>query len=121
MNSKRLFIGSLPFTTTEGELLRLFVQEGKIIDVTLMLDDRRRSKGMGFVEFENQEDALRAQQRFHNYRMGNMKIIVDFAKQDPLKTSEGQANFSEALARRGPRFARFDKKLERKQSKRYRN
>lgn len=119
MSQKRLFIGSLPFTTTEGEILRIFVQEGKVVDVTLMLDDRRRSKGMGFVEYANEEDALRAKTRFHNYKINDRTIIVDFAKEDPLKTEEGQQKFNEAFNRRGPRFSRFDKKLEKKQFKKF--
>lgn len=116
-SSKRLFVGSIPYTTTEGELLRLFVQEGKVIDVQLMLDSFRRSKGMGFVEYERYEDAQRAQARFHNYKLQDRKIIVDFAKEDPLKTQEGQQNFYEAQARRGNRFEKFDKKLNTRQER----
>lgn len=119
MIQKRLFIGSLPFTTTEGEILRLFVQEGMVVDVTLMLDDRRRSKGMGFVEYASADDALRAKTKFHNYKLNDRTIIVDFAKEDPLKTEEGQQKFNEALTRRGPRFSRFDRKLEKKQFKKH--
>ncbi len=119
MTSKRLYIGSVPFTTTEGELLRIFVQEGKVVDVMLMLDDRRRSKGQGFVEYDRAEDAERAKERFHNYRIGDRKIIVDFAKTDPLETDEGRQNFSEAYERRGPRFQKFDRRLERKQGRKF--
>ncbi len=116
-SNKRLYVGSVPFITTEGELLRLFVQEGKVIDVTLMLDDHRRSKGQGFVEFENEEDAIRARERFHGYKIFDRHIIVDFAKTDPLETEEGQKNFQEAQSRRGERFAAFDRRLERKQGR----
>ncbi len=120
-SNKRLYVGSVPFITTEGELLKIFVQEGKVIDVTLMLDDHRRSKGQGFVEFENEEDAIRAKDRFHGYKIYDRKIIVDFAKTDPLETEVGQKNYLEAIERRGERFTGFDRRLERKQGRLYRS
>jgi len=116
-SNKRLYLGSIPFNTTEGELLRIFVQEGKVIDITLMLDDHRRSKGQGFVEFESEEDAERAKDRFHGFKIGDRKIIVDFAKVDPLETEEGQRKYADALNRRGERFSAFDRRLERKQGR----
>jgi len=90
-SSKRLFIGSLPYRYTEGQLLSLFVEEGKIIAVRIIHNKWGRSRGMAYVEFENEKDAVRAKEKFHNYRVGDRTIIVDFAEPDPLSTPEGQA------------------------------
>lgn len=96
--SKRLFIGSLPYRFTEGELLSLFIPEGKIISVRIMHNKWGKSRGLGYVEFENIDDAVRAKQKFHNYRIDEDRtIIVDYAAPDPFLTPEGQARHEEAL------------------------
>ena len=95
--SKRLFIGSLPYRFTEGELLSLFITEGKIISVRIMHNQWGKSRGLGFIEFENLEDAIKAKEKFHNYYLGDRTIIVDYAQPDPFLTPEGQARHEEAL------------------------
>jgi len=95
--SKRLFIGSLPYRFTEGELLSLFITEGKIISVRIMHNQWGKSRGLGFVEFENLDDAIRAKTKFHNYYIGDRTIIVDYAETDPFLTDEGRARHEEAL------------------------
>ena len=79
----RLFVGSLPYNYTESELLKLFVTEGKVIDVRIIKNPWGRSRGMGYVQFELEEDALKAKEKYHNWHLGELKIIVDFAKEDP--------------------------------------
>lgn len=95
--SKRLFIGSLPYRFTEGELLSLFITEGKIISVRIMHNQWGKSRGLGFVEFENIDDAIKAKEKFHNYYLGDRTIIVDYAEPDPFLTEEGRLRHEEAL------------------------
>ena len=97
--SKRLFIGSLPYRFTEGELLDLFISEGKIISVRIMHNRWGKSRGMGYVEYENLDDAIRAKEKYHNFHLGDRSIIVDYAQPDPFLTPEGQARHQEALDR----------------------
>jgi len=97
--SKRLFVGSLPYRFTEGELLSLFVAEGKIISVRIMHNQWGKSRGLGFIEFENIDDAIRAKEKFHNYLIGDRTIIVDYAEADPFLTEEGQVRHEESLER----------------------
>lgn len=97
--SKRLFIGSLPYRFTEGELLSLFITEGKIISVRIMHNRWGKSRGLGYIEFENLDDAIHAKEKYHNYMLGDRTIIVDYAQPDPFLTPEGQARHEEALAR----------------------
>ena len=97
--SKRLFIGSLPYRFTEGELLGLFVSEGKIVSVRIMHNQWGKSRGLGFVEYENLNDAIHAKEKFHNYIIGDRTIIVDYAEPDPFKTEEGRARHEQALER----------------------
>lgn len=95
--SKRLFIGSLPYRFTEGELLSLFVTEGKIISIRIMHNQWGKSRGIGFVEFENLNDAIHAKEKYHNYIIGDRSIIVDYAQADPFLTEEGRARHQQAL------------------------
>jgi RNA-binding protein Musashi len=50
----KLFIGGLPGSVTSETMREFFSQFGKVIDSTVMLDrETGRSKGFGFVSFEN--------------------------------------------------------------------
>lgn len=95
--SKRLFIGSLPYRFTEGELLSLFITYGKIISVRIMHTRWGKSRGLGYVEFENIDDAINAKKGLHNHQLGDRSIIVDYAQPDPFLTPEGQARHEQAL------------------------
>jgi len=91
MKSKtRLFVGSLPYRYSESEILKLFVTCGKVVDVRVIKNPWGRSRGIGYVQFENEEDALRAKEKYHNFIILDRTIIVDFAKEDPLDTPEGK-------------------------------
>lgn len=95
--SKRLFVGSLPYRFTEGELLDIFISEGKIISLKIMHNRWGKSRGMGYVEYENLDDAIRAKEKYHNFFLGDRSIIVDYAQPDPFLTPEGQARHQQAL------------------------
>ena len=95
--SKRLFIGSLPYRFTEGELLSLFIPYGKIISIRIMHNRWGKSRGLGYIEFENLDDAINAKKELHNHQLEDRSIIVDYAQPDPFLTPEGQARHEEAL------------------------
>ncbi|HBP51639.1 MAG: RNA recognition motif domain containing protein [Candidatus Shapirobacteria bacterium GW2011_GWE1_38_10] len=97
--NKRLFIGSLPFRYSEGELLELFVPFGKVISLKIMHNRWGKSRGMGFIEFDTLESAVAAKEKMHKYKLGDLGIIVDYAEPDPFLTPEGQARREEALKR----------------------
>lgn len=94
--SKRLFVGSLPYRYTEGELLSLFIQYGKIIAVRIVKNRWGKSRGMGYVEFDDIDCAINAKNRLHNYFVEDRSIIVDFAQPDPFATPEGKQRHFEA-------------------------
>ena len=97
--NKRLFIGSLPFRFTEGELLELFVPFGKVISLKIMHNRWGKSRGMGFIEFDTLESAVAAKEKMHQYKLGDLAIIVDYSEPDPFLTPEGRARHEEALDR----------------------
>ena len=107
--NKRLFVGGLPYKFNEGQLLRLFVTEGKVIDARVIHNQWGRSRGMGYVEFEDLNDATQAKQKFHNYEIEpGRTIIVDYAQIDPMSTPEGQQRHAQAQAGKRPSIRRSD-------------
>ena len=55
----KLYVGNLPFTTTEEDLQSMFAQAGNVVSVSLIKDrDTGRSRGFAFVEFSTQAEAI---------------------------------------------------------------
>ncbi len=80
---RKLYVGNLPFKATIEELQSLFETMGKVSSVKIIYDrETGRSKGFGFVEMENPEDAQKALQELDgNDTLGrNLKLME--AKQD---------------------------------------
>ena len=57
-----VYVGNLSFKTTEMRLGRHFEKFGEIKDVRIVEDDRERSRGFGYVEFENVDTVTEALQ-----------------------------------------------------------
>jgi cold-inducible RNA-binding protein len=55
---KKLYVGNIPYNATEVDLKELFSEYGEIESLKIMKDQfTDRSKGFGFVEMVNEEDA----------------------------------------------------------------
>ena len=58
---KNIFVGNLSFGATEDAVRSLFEQYGTVDRVSIITDrDTRQSRGFGFVEMSNNDEALRA-------------------------------------------------------------
>ena len=58
---KNIYIGNINYATTEEELEGLFAQYGTVLSVKILIDRMTdRSKGFGFVEMEDSEEADKA-------------------------------------------------------------
>ena len=79
MASKNLYVGNLPFTTTEQELSQLFSQYGTVTKAQVIMDrETGRSRGFGFVEMSNGADE--AIQALHNAEYQGRRLTVNEAK-----------------------------------------
>jgi cold-inducible RNA-binding protein len=77
----RLYVGNLPFDTTEDDLRELFSNDGEVRDVSLVTDrDTGRSRGFGFVEFANDDDGRKAIDRLNGSDMGGRQLTVNEAR-----------------------------------------
>ena len=79
--SKKLFVGNLSFQTTEGDVTSAFEQCGAVESVAIITDrDTGRSKGFGFVEFGNDEEAKNAITGLSGQEYGGRALTVNEAR-----------------------------------------
>lgn len=77
----KLFVGGLPFATTDEELAEAFGQHGTVASAVVIKDrETGRSKGFGFVEFENDDEGKAAEKAMHNSELGGRTITVNEAR-----------------------------------------
>ena len=82
----RLYVGGLPYSTTEQDLVSLFEQAGAVANATVIIDrETGRSKGFGFVEMDTDEDGQRAIQNLNGSVLGNRTITVNEARERPAR------------------------------------
>lgn len=77
----KLFVGGLPYSTTTDELTGMFSQFGKVSSSVIITDKfTGQSKGFGFIEMENDEEAQKAIGELNGYEMNGRKIGVSVAR-----------------------------------------
>lgn len=80
MNVK-LYVGNLPYSTTEDELKTLFTDAGTVASIAIIKDrDTGRSKGFGFIEMSTKDEADKAINMFNGYSLNNNNIKVNLAR-----------------------------------------
>lgn len=86
----RIYVGGLPYQSTEQDLLELFGQIGQVMSATVITDrDTGRSKGFGFVEMSDDEEARTAIERLNGTLFGNRTITVNEARERPSGGGRG--------------------------------
>ena len=92
-SNKKLYVGSLPFSTTEEELHELFSAYGQIASVRIVTDKfTGMSKGFGFVEMESADDAKKAVDGLNGKALNGRTLIVNEARPEekrPPRTGGG--------------------------------
>ena len=79
--ASKLFVGSLPFSTTDDQLKGIFEKVGKVVEARVITDKMSgRSRGFGFVEMENEEDSKKAIEQLNGSEVEGRKIFVSEAK-----------------------------------------
>jgi len=75
--AKKLFVGNLDFTVNQDQLKQMFAVYGSVLSANVVIDKfSGRSKGFGFVEFENDEDAMKALAELNNSEQMGRNIAV---------------------------------------------
>lgn len=79
--STKLYVGNLPYSLKEIDLSDTFKQYGNVISAKVVLDkETGRSKGFGFVEMENENDANNAIKALNGTEIKGRKLVVATAK-----------------------------------------
>jgi cold-inducible RNA-binding protein len=79
--SKKLFVGGLAWATNEASLLQAFQQFGAVAEAKVILDrETGRSRGFGFVTYENDADADVAIKELDGAELDGRSIRVNEAQ-----------------------------------------
>lgn len=94
--AKKLYVGGLPYSTTQDELQNAFSQAGTVSSATVIVDKMTgRSKGFGFIEMSSDEEASKAIEMWNGKELGGRTLTVNEAR--PLEPraprGEGRGNF----------------------------
>lgn len=77
---KKIYVGNLPFSATEGELKELFEQHGSVTSINLITDrDTGRFRGFGFIEMD-EADADSAIKALNDQDFGGRPLRVNEAR-----------------------------------------
>lgn len=87
---KKLYVGNLPYSFTEGTLNDLFGQIGAVESCRLITDrDSGRSKGFGFVEMSSEEDAEKAISELNGKEVEGRALTVNEARPQEPRSGGG--------------------------------
>ena len=86
MGSK-LYVGSLPYSTTEAQLTDMFAQYGSVTSARVITDKfTGQSRGFGFVEMASGEEAQKAIDGLNGTKLEQRTLVVNEAK--PMEKRE---------------------------------
>lgn len=78
---KKLFVGNLPYSTTDDTLKQKFAEIGPVKDLKVITDRTTgRSRGFAFVEMENDADADTAMEKMNGMDFEGRALIVREAR-----------------------------------------
>jgi len=79
--AKNIYVGNLAWAVTADDLLELFGQHGKVARAQVITDrETGRSRGFGFVEMENDEEAQKAIEALNNFNHNDRPLMVNEAR-----------------------------------------
>ena len=82
MAGTRLFVGNIPYTTTEQDLRELFGRSGgQVASARVITDlDTGRSRGYAFIEMAGPEEAEKVIRELNNFNLNGRTIVVAEAR-----------------------------------------
>jgi RNA recognition motif-containing protein len=91
--NRKLYVGNLPFQTTEADLETLFATAGDVATISVMRDRQTgRARGFAFVEMASDEGATQAVDALNNSSYGGRNLLVNEAR--PQQPRDGGSRHS---------------------------
>ncbi len=82
--SKKIYVGNLPFSSTEGDLRTLFARHGDVASVNVIMDrETGRARGFAFVEMEKEDSAREAIRSLDGTELDGRNLRVNEAEDKP--------------------------------------
>lgn len=77
----RLYVGNLPYATRDGDLQQTFSEYGAVESAKVMMERHSgRSKGFGFVEMSDENEAQTAIDNLNGKDYGGRNLVVNVAR-----------------------------------------
>ena len=91
--SKKIYVGNLSYDTNETGLTELFTQYGEVVSTKIIEDQfTGRSKGFGFIEMSQDEEAISAISGLNGKDVDGREIKVNEALDKPKKNNFNRNN-----------------------------
>lgn len=102
---KKLYVGNLSFDLSDKELEEAFSEFGEIVSAIVVKDRHTdRSKGFGFVEFAQEEDAQKAREAMNGKELSGRSLKVDEAREPRNRERSGGGGGGGYGFNRGSRY-----------------
>ena len=83
----KLYVGNLPWSSTDSELMEMFGEFGTVESASVITDrEKGRSRGFAFVEMGN-DSAKRAMEELNGREVGGRALKVNEANEKPKRSS----------------------------------
>ncbi len=90
---KSLFVAGLDYSVTESDLTQLFSTYGNVESAKIIIDKiTGKSKGFGFVDMSNNEDAQNCINNLNDTNFKNRKLAVKIKEDRPMSTNRSFNN-----------------------------
>ncbi|MFA6364894.1 MAG: RNA-binding protein [Candidatus Paceibacterota bacterium] len=87
--AKRLYVGGLPYSTTDAELKEAFEKVIPVQSASIIIDKMSgRSRGFGFVEVVNDNDVEKAIETMNGKEFGGRTLTVNEAR--PMESRDSR-------------------------------
>ena len=92
--SNKLYVGNLSYSVRDDDLQQQFSSFGHVQSAKVMMErDTGRSKGFGFVEMSNSQEAEAAIRGMNGQNMGGRDLTVNIARPMEARTAPGNGGY----------------------------
>lgn len=86
----KIFVGSLAYTATDDDLAAFFAGAGTVTSAKVIMDrETNRSRGFGFVEMSNDDEAKAAIENLNGKDLNGRAVMLSEAKPQAPRENRG--------------------------------